>query len=268
MQEREKNADEALNGTNVNNQTPAVPKAGDIKFGFLTRKSRDGKDIRLYFAYPLTLNKEKPAPALLVIQEWWGINDDMQLRTQEFAKKGFYAVAPDLYYGKTTDDPAEAAKLKEAMTASAAMTAMKTGLDLVQEEVRNGVVDFKHVGVAGWCMGGEQALLLSCDDSRVKATAIFYGPLITDTARLKNIQGPVFGVFGNDDKAPSPDDVKKFKEAFHAASKNSLDVTQYDGVGHAFASKSAEKLGLYNAEKSEDAWNKLWTWLDSKLPRK
>jgi carboxymethylenebutenolidase len=249
-------------------QEAAPQSNGDVKAGWITRKSRDGKEVRLYFAHPANLVKNKRIPGLLVLQEWWGVNDDIQERTREFAAKGFYAVAPDLYYGKVTDSPEEAAKLKGSMTDAAAMTAMKTGLDLLQDEVRLGSIDAAHVGAIGWCMGGQQALLLSVADPRVKATALFYGPLVTDAAQLKSLQGPVLGVFGNDDKAPSPADVEKFKAGLKEAGKKDVTVLQFDGVGHAFASKSAAKMGAYNEEKAKEAWAKTWEWLDAKLPRK
>jgi len=135
----------------------------------------------------------------------------------------------------------------------------------LQEEETNGVVDAKRVGVVGWCMGGQQALLLALADPRVKATAIFYGPLVTDAAKLKSLQGPVLGIFGNDDKAPSPDDVKKWQAALKAAGKTDVTVYPFDGVGHAFASKSAAKMGAYNEAKAKEAFDKLYAWLDAKL---
>ncbi len=261
--------EDAMNGNDEKKiPEPQAQPAGAIKAGWLTRKSADGKNIRLYFAYQANLTKAKPAAGLIVLQEWWGVNDDMQERTREFAAKGFYAVAPDLYDNKVTDDPTEAAKYKDAMTDAYALTAMKTGLDLLSEEAqKNGVVDAKRVGSVGWCMGGQQSLLLSLADPRVKATALFYGPLVTDAVKLKSLQGPVLGIFGNDDKAPSPDDVKKWQDALKAAGKADVTVYQFDGVGHAFASKSAAKMGAYNETKAKEAFDKMWAWMDAKLPR-
>jgi carboxymethylenebutenolidase len=261
--------EDAMNGKNDDSKLPPPVVPGAIKSGWLTCKSREAspKDIRLFFAYPAALTKAKPAAGLIVLQEWWGVNDDMQQRAKDLAAKGFYAIAPDLFNGKVTDDATEAAKLKDSMTDAYAMTAMKTGLDLLQEEEGNGVVDAKRVGALGWCMGGQQSLLLSLADPRVKATALFYGPLVTDSAKLKSLQGPVFGIFGNDDKAPSPDDVKKFQDGLKAAGKSDVTIYQFDGVGHAFASKSAAKMGAYDEAKANDAFTKLYTWLDAKLPR-
>jgi carboxymethylenebutenolidase len=251
---------------------PVVTAAGNpiaIRQGWLTRKARDGKtDVRMYFAYPESLNKAAPAAALVVLQEWWGVNDDIQERTRDFAQHGFYAVAPDLYHGKATEDAKVAQAFHDALTNDAALVDMKTAVDLLEEESTNGVVDPKRIASIGWCMGGQQSLLLSLADPRIKATVIFYGPLVTDPAQLKQLQGPVLGIFGRNDKAPSPGDVEKFRSALKEAGKSDVTLLQYDGVGHAFASKAAAKIGLYNEAKAKEAWAKAWEWLDQKLARK
>ena len=256
----------------IQEATGNPPPAATIKQGWITRKSKDvgggQTTTRLYFAHPQNLNKSKPAAALILLHEWWGVNDDIQTRVKEFAQHGYYAVAPDLYHGKKTADPAEAQKLHAAMTNDAAMTDMKTATDLLEEEATNGVIDRNRIASIGWCMGGEQSLLLSLADTRIKATVIFYGPLVTDPEQLKKLQGPVLGFFGNNDKAPSPADVERFKNALKTAGKTDVTIHQFDGVGHAFASKAATKLGLYNEEKSKEAWTKLWTWLDQHLAKK
>jgi carboxymethylenebutenolidase len=271
VEQHNEDVENALNGDNSNKPPPSAqpaPPTDALKSGWMTRKSKDGKDVRLYFAYPGNIVKGKPIPALLVLQEWWGVNDDIQQRARDFATKGFYAVAPDLYYGKATDDPAQAKILHDAMTDATSMTAMKTGLDLLLEEAGNGIVDARHVCSIGWCMGGQESLLVSLADTRVKATVIFYGPLVTDPEKLKNLKGPVFGIFGNNDAAPSPADVDKFRDGLKTAGKADVTIYQFDSVGHAFASRAAEKLGLYNEAKSNEAWAKLWIWLDQKFPRK
>ncbi len=111
--------EDAMGGKD-DNKLPQPVEA--VKSGWLTRKSADGKNIRLFFAYPGTINKSKPAAGLIVLQEWWGVNEDMQQRARDFAAKGFYAVAPDLFDNKVTDDPTEAAKLKDAMTDAYALS--------------------------------------------------------------------------------------------------------------------------------------------------
>jgi carboxymethylenebutenolidase len=251
--------------------TPTVaPAAAAIKSGWITRAAKSAPDtkVRLYFAYPEGRGAAPKLPGLIVIQEWWGVNDDIQERTRDFAAKGFYAVAVDLYDGQSTDDPTKAASLRKAMTDEGALLRLKTGVDLLTEEAGNNMVDASRVGAIGWCMGGQQSLLLSLADPRIKATAIFYGGLVTDPDKLKALQGPVLGVFGNNDKAPSPEDVTKFDEALKKAGIKDVTIYRYDGVGHAFASRAAAKMGAYNEEKAKDAWAKTWAWLDAKLLKK
>ena len=114
-------------------------------------------------------------------------------------------------------------------------------------------------------MGGEQALILATLDKRIHATAIFYGPLLDNPARLRAIDGPVLGIFGNQDKNPSPHQVNSWFAAMKTAGHNDVTIYQYDGVGHAFASKSSAKTGAYNAAKAKEANAKMWEWLDAKL---
>ncbi|HUO09852.1 MAG TPA: dienelactone hydrolase family protein [Phycisphaerae bacterium] len=275
VEQHNEDLNNAMNGTDNQQQQqqmqqPQQPGSVDgVTAGWITRPAKDGKTkVRLYFAYPQNLSKQNPVPGLIVLQEWWGVNDDIQDRTRDFAKHGFYAVAPDLYNGQVTDEPLKAAQLKQEMRNPIAMVDMRTGLDLLTEEEGNGVVDPTRVGAIGWCMGGEQCLLLSLADPHVKATVIFYGPLVTDPERLKSLQGPVLGIFGNNDKNPSPSDVDKFKQGLGAAGKTDITIYQYDGVGHAFASKAADKLGLYNPDKAQEAWQRTWGWLDAKLLQK
>ncbi len=247
---------------------PAATTQKALKSGWLFKASKSDPTlkVRMFFAHPaINPAQKQKLPALIVIQEWWGVNDDIQNRTKELAQRGFYAVAVDLYDNQVTADPQKASELKSKLTNEAALVRLQTGLDLLDEEIKNGVVDAPRIGTIGWCMGGEQALLLSLADSRVKATALFYGPLVTDPEKLKKLQGPVLGVFGNDDKRPSPDDVTAFKAALTQAAIKDVTIYTYDGVGHAFASKSAIKMGAYNEEKAHDAWTKTYTWLNEKL---
>lgn len=247
----------------------AVQTPGAVKSGWITRASREKPETkaRLYFAYQEPVKGAKTArmPGLIVIHEWWGVNEDIQQRTRELAAKGFYAVAVDLYDGQSTDDPAKAGELRKAMTDESALVRLKTGVDLLQEEASNGMVDAARIGAIGWCMGGQQSLLLSLADPRIKATAIFYGGLVSDPEKLKSLQGPVLGVFGNNDKGPSPEEVNKFEEALKKAGIKDVSIYRYDGVGHAFASHAAAKMGMYNEEKAKDAWAKTYAWLEAKL---
>lgn len=238
-----------------------------ITAGWQDFPAEDNTRVRLYVAHPdLKYAGEVPnLPALIVVQEWWGVNDDIQARTRDFAQKGYFAVAVDLYDGTSTADPKTAATLKTNLTTEAAQLRLKTGLDFLLTQVDRGIVNADKVGAIGWCMGGTQALNLAIADKRVKALAVFYGgDIVTDTEKLKNLQGPILGVFGNDDKNPSPEQVNAWEKSLKDAEKN-VTVYRFDGAGHAFASESAKAMGTYKPTQAADAWAKTWAWLEKNL---
>ena len=249
---------------------PADPLAADQLANRLSAwieyPAANGYKVKLYYAHPdyRSITVPPKLPALIVLQEWWGVNDDIQQRTRDLAAKGYYAVAVDLYDGHETKDPKQAAALKSNLTDEAALLRSKAGVDFLAFQAAAGIVDADHIGVIGWCMGGEQALKLAVADPRIKATAIFYGPLITDKTTLKHLGGPVLGVFGNDDQHPSPADVNAFETALKADGIAST-IYRYDGVGHAFASPSAKTLGLYHEKEAADAFAKTYDWLATNL---
>jgi len=243
---------------------PADPLASRMA-AWVQQPATDGTKVKLYYAHPdYRAAGSAKLPGLIVVQEWWGLNDDIQQRTRDLAHKGFYAVAVDLYDGQVTTDPKEAAAFKGKLTDDGALLRLKAGLDFLQAQATAGIVDAQHIGVVGWCMGGEQALKLAVTDPRIKATAIFYGPLITDKDKLAHLQGPVLGIFGNTDTHPSPTDVNAFEEALKADGI-AVTIYRYEGVGHAFASPSAKALGMYHEKEGADAFGKLYEWLAANL---
>ena len=248
-----------------------TPKpAADPDTGWIERPTPPGSDIpkvRLYVSHPdySHSNGAPNLPALIVLQEWWGVNDDIKQRVEDFAAKGYFAVAVDLYDGKVTADPKEAPKLHAGLTDAGAMLRMKVGLDYLTERAGKKIVDPAKIGAVGWCMGGGCALQLAIADPRIKATAIFYGPLVTDSAKLKTIKGPVLGIFGNDDKSITPDQVNKFEAALKEANVPN-EIHRYDNAGHAFASQAAAIMGAYKPDLAKDAWAKFYAWLDKNLP--
>ena len=242
--------------------TPAPPAAKTS--GWIERTLMDGTKVRMYFALPVTDQKQPKFPGIVVIQEWWGLNDDIQERTRELATHGFYAVAVDLYDGKVATEPKDAVELKKKLTDTGALLRLRTGVGLLIEESRLGMVDANRVGVIGWCMGGEKALKLAVADPRIKAVAMFYGTPVTDVEKLKTLKGPLLGIFGREDKSISNELIDTFEKSLDAA-KVPHEMHRYEGVGHAFASKAAAKLGLYNEAKAAEAWKVTWDWLDKTL---
>ncbi|HEX6095269.1 MAG TPA: dienelactone hydrolase family protein [Thermoanaerobaculia bacterium] len=198
-------------------------------------------------------------PALVVIQEWWGVDDWIREQNKRFAGQGYVALAPDLYRGRIAKSPEEAHELMRGMPEDRAMADLKAAVDYLAARPD---VDPNRIGVIGWCMGGGYALALATAEPRLKATVINYGRLVTDTNAITKINAPVLGNFGGADRGIPADDVKKFGGQLTQYGKLG-DIKVYDGVGHAFMNPN-NKEG-YDAAAARDAWDRIDRFFDRTL---
>jgi carboxymethylenebutenolidase len=197
----------------------------------------------------VTPGGDGPFPAVIVIQEWWGLNDWVKQQARALAKEGYVALAPDLYRGKVTDKQEEAHQLMSGLPPDRATRDLKGAFAYLQ-----GRKDVKkdRIGVIGWCMGGHYALELATQEPGLAAVVAYYGAPPTDPAAIARLKAPVLGNYGAEDKGPSPDQVKAFEDAMKKAGK-SVDVKIYPGAGHAFANENNPWKG-YRPEAAKDAW--------------
>jgi carboxymethylenebutenolidase len=211
----------------------------DLKVGSESAKA--------YVARP----KGKPAGAILVIHEWWGLNDGVKHEADELAKDGYLALAVDLYKGKVATDPKVAAELMGAKDEKWGDQVEEAGLEWLKSQKAG------KVATIGWCMGGGESLKASLNDPKdVNATVIYYGMPITDVAKLKTLQGPVLGIWANKDGWITPAKVAEFDKALTDAGVKH-EFHAYD-ADHAFANPSG---GRYNGEAAKDAREKTKTFL-------
>lgn len=211
-----------------------------------------------YLAEPSGAGKH---PAIIVIQEWWGLNDWIKQQADRFAKDGYVAIAPDLYRGKSTSDPAEAHELMRGLPEDRAMADLKAAYNYLRARKN---VDASRIGVIGWCMGGGYALMLGVDEPRLAAIVMNYGHLVTDPKTIKSIKPQLLGNFGSEDRGIPPKDVRDFEAALKKAGK-SPDIKIYDGAGHGFMNPN-NKDG-YVASATEDAWKRIDRFLKKALKR-
>src|SRR5688572_17656990 len=144
-----------------------------------------------------------PSPAVIVIQEWWGLDAWVKDQARALAGEGYVALAVDLYRGKVTANPDEAHQLMNGLPPDRAMRDLKAAFAYLQ-----GRPDVKkdRIGVIGWCMGGRYAMALATEEPGLAAAVAYYGAPPTDPAAVARIKAPVLGNFGGDDKGPSPDE--------------------------------------------------------------
>ena len=187
------------------------------------------------------------AAAVVLIHEWWGINDHIREIAGRYAEEGFLCVAPDLFRGKTASNTNEASKLMNDL-------AIEDGLETIQEAISEAKMAYKvqKVGITGFCMGGTFALRGACEITEMAAAAPFYGEIPPEDV-LKNLKAPTLFIAGSRDNWINAEKVNALKQA---AKKYDLpvEVMVYD-ADHAFFNNTRPEV--YNAEAAADAWQRV-----------
>ena len=236
----------------AHNPPPMSKEAAPKPRGAAVELKVDGKTSPAYVARP----KGAPKGAVLVVHEWWGLTDWVKHMADELAAEGYLALAVDLYQGKATADPKEAQALMQGKDEKWGDAVEEAGVEWLKANAGGA-----KVATIGWCMGGGQSLQASLNDSKdVSATVMFYGPPNTDVAKLKTLQGPLLGLWGNQDKGITPEKVAAFDKALTEAGVKH-EFHAYD-AGHGFANPSS---GAYTSDAAKDAWQKSLQFLKANL---
>jgi carboxymethylenebutenolidase len=214
-----------------------------------------------YLVYPIVNqnNATQKLPAVIMIHENRGINDNIKATANLLSKQGYVVLAVDLFQGEVTTDPNRARELSSFV---------RNNSDIAIENMQSAVsylsslenVNASRIASLGWCFGGGQSLqlALNSEEHPLAATILYYGNLVNDTEALSKIKWPVLGIFGDQDQSIPVDTVKQFEQAL-----NEIGVTNeiyiYPGVGHAFANPSNDN---YAPKETADAWQKTIAFLD------
>lgn len=202
-----------------------------------------------------------PFPALIVIHEWWGLNDWVKQQASKLADQGYVALAVDLYRGKVADNPDLAHELMRGVPEDRANRDLRAAYDFLASQPN---VKKDRIGSIGWCMGGGYSLDIALAEPQLAAAVINYGHLATDTTELKKINAPILGLFGGQDHGIPPEDVKKFQQTMEQLGKK-IEIKIYPDAGHAFENPN-NKQG-YRAEDAADAWQRTIRFLDATLKK-
>ncbi len=195
------------------------------------------------------------AKPVVIIHEWWGLNDQIKKVADRYAEEGFTAVAPDLFRGKLASNPDEASEMMANLEMADGIDTIKNAMAAARE--KHGLTNF---GITGYCMGGTYALQAACELEGVSAAAPFYGDIPTEEV-LKDLDVPVIFVSGTRDAWITPEKVAGLEEA---ADKYELKVEslKYD-ADHAFSNSSRPEV--YDRDAAEDAWSKVTAFFREKL---
>lgn len=233
--------------------------AGANRFGALADTIIPGAngepDVQAYVARP---EGEEPFPAVIMIHEFYGLNESIIGKAEGLAQEGYYVVAPDTFRGSTT------AWIPRAIyqVISTKPETVNADLDSVHAWLASQPnVDENRIAIAGFCYGGRTSLLYSLHNNRLAATVVFYGAPETDPEVLRTLPGPVLGIFGGADQSISQEDVQAFEEGLTDAGIRH-EITVYDGQPHAFVTdiKSIRAGGVQG-----QAWAQMLAFLNENL---
>ncbi len=239
--------------------TPMTASSGDdLVTGRPVYATVGGASVTGFLARPDTAGAATP-PGLIVIHEWWGLNDNVQAMAKRLAGEGYVALAVDLYGGEGAETPEAARSLMQAAMGREASLTDNLTQAFEYLKTQEGVGE---VGVVGWCFGGGWALrtALALPDS-VDAAVIYYGQLVTDRDRLATLDMPILGIFGAEDEGIPVAQVREFEAVLRDLGKD-VEIEVYEGAGHAFANPSGER---YAAAAAEDAWERTLAFFDEHL---
>jgi carboxymethylenebutenolidase len=247
-------------------QTPAPANAGTSVTGPLTeqefmnlhnlsaakRPAPTGEMIdlagtRAYLSLPP--DARAPMPGIVVIHEWWGLNDHIKYWADRLAAEGYAALAVDLYGGTVATTPEDAMAATKAVDRARAGAILEAAHAFMASDAR---VRAPRRGVIGWCFGGGWALSHAIATPDLDAAVIYYGRLVSDPEVLQAIEAPVLGIFATRDKSIPPATIQQFEAAMKAA-KKSITILSYEAE-HAFANPSSER---YAHGPASDAWKQV-----------
>jgi carboxymethylenebutenolidase len=198
------------------------------------------------------------APSVIVVHEWWGLNEQIKDVAKHLAREGYVAIVPDLYHGKVAADPEKAHELSRGLEDDAALADMRAAAAWVGAQTRT---KSTRMGALGFCMGGGLAETFALADTGLSAVVMCYGHPTTDSTRIAALRAPLQGHFGAQDEGIPPAKVAEFKAALDAAGKRA-EIYSYADAGHAFMH---EGRASYRDASAKLAWKRLLEFFQREL---
>lgn len=211
------------------------------------------ENARGYLAKP---QQDGTFPGVVMIHEWWGLNDNIKEMAKKLASHGYVVLAVDLYNGNVGTTADEARQLVSSFNQENGIENMNTAVEYLNDNYSPNTI-----GSIGWCFGGGQSLNLALNNDSMDATVIYYGSLTSDTQSLSSIDWPILGIFAELDSGITVENVNSFESALDSLEiQNEIHI--YPGVNHAFANPSGER---YAPEASQDAWQRTLNFFNENL---
>jgi len=232
---------------------PDLARAAADSLQTVTTTLNDGTEVSAALALP---EAESP-PSVLLIHEWWGLNDQIKSMAAELARLGYAALAVDLYHGEVADTRNRAMSLMQGVDNREATETLTTWIEWLRSHERTN----DQVATMGWCFGGGWSLNASIA-TPVDATVIYYGRVTRPAEDLEALQGPVLGHFASRDQSIDKEMVAGFEQEMEKAGKADLLTVHWYDADHAFANPTGAR---YDADDAAKAWDRTRRFLDKHL---
>jgi carboxymethylenebutenolidase len=200
-----------------------------------------------------------PFPGIVVIHEWWGLNDWVKDQASKLADQGYITLAVDLYRGKVATTPEMAHELMRGVPEDRVKRDLHAAVVFLSSQPN---VNKNRLGSIGWCMGGGYSLDVALQEPSLTADVINYGHLATEPESLAKIDASILGIFGGKDQGIAVEDVKKFEQALKKQGKK-VEIVIYPDAGHGFQNPN-NKDG-YRRDNAADAWKRTSNFLAATL---
>lgn len=232
---------------------PGLARAAAEETDHVSLTLPSGRTVSAALAAPTT----RPAPTVMLIHEWWGLNDQIKAAAREYAQAGYIALAIDLMGGAVATTPDSARAQMQAVNAAEATETCTAWMDWLRaHQAGTG-----RLGTVGWCFGGAWSLNASVA-APVDATVIYYGRLIQEAEPLKALQGPVLGHFATQDQFIDKAMVEGFQAAMAEAGKADALTLHWYEADHAFANPSGSR---YDQADAQLAWERTMAFFGAHL---
>ncbi len=234
-------------------QTPsALPGAGD------TMTVQIGPPQSGTSAYVALPAGKGPAPAIVIVPEWWGLNAQIKKVAMRLAIEGYVAIVPDLYRGKVANDAEEAHVLARGLDERQVLADLDAAIAWLRSREQ---VGRSRIGVMGFCMGGAFALQSALHSPAASAVVVFYGTPETDPGKLASLRAPLMGHFGEADDGIPVARVRAFQDALKKLGKTA-EIYTYAGAGHAFMNETRPS---FRPDAARQAWARTLAFLQRQL---
>lgn len=222
----------------------------------ITLSAEGGAESKAYLSLPA--EAEPPLPSVIVIHEWWGLNQHIKHWSDRLAEAGYGALAVDLYGGQIAETPDDAMKLMKAVDSEAALATLRAAFAYLGTNEATKATERASIG---WCFGGKWSLELALAEPELDAAVVYYGHVETSPERLSKLEAPLLAIFGNKDTGIPPKMVDTFEFGLEQAGDKRYTIKRYDAE-HAFANPSSAR---YDEKAASAAWAEVQAFLKKEL---